>query len=115
MIKLTQRLFEVKESTRKKIENITAAYQRAVDEYEAEMIKFESSPYGETPIGPAQPPSYKLKEGDYDCTEVDMYLSPSEVVYVSQTLEKDTVIMVKIAKEIVVKETVEEVYALLNK
>jgi hypothetical protein len=114
MIKLTQRLFEIKESTRKKIENLTAAYQRAVDEYEAEMIKFESSPYGEAPIGPSQPPTYKLKEGDYDCTEVDMYLNPSEIVYVSQSLEKDTVIMTKISKEIVVKETVEEVYALLN-
>jgi uncharacterized protein YlzI (FlbEa/FlbD family) len=56
-----------------------------------------------------------MKEDDYKITEVPAYINPAEIVYVSESLEKDTVIMLKIAKEVVVKETVEEVYALINK
>jgi uncharacterized protein YlzI (FlbEa/FlbD family) len=115
MIKVTHRLFEITEATTKKINNLSAAYQKAVDEYEAEMIRYENNPYGEAPIGPSQPPTYKMKEDDYKITEVPAYINPAEIVYVSESLEKDTVIMLKIAKEIVVKETVEEVYALINK
>jgi hypothetical protein len=114
MVKLTNILFEISEETQNKIERIKALYEDALNNYDAEMIKFESNPYGEVPTPPREPKPIRLKDTDYKRTEVVLYIPKEEIVYVTQNLDGDTVIMTKLAKELVVKGTIEEVYATIN-
>ena len=113
MVKLTQVLFEIKEETQAKIERISNAYQQALSDYDLEMVKFESNPYGEAPEMPKQPKAIKLKDEDYIKTNVTLYMTKSEVAYITQSLEKDTVLVTKLGKELTILESPEEAFNLV--
>ena len=115
MIKLTQLLYEVKDEVTRKIENLSNVYQRAIDEYETAMVKFEANPYGEEPTSPLPPKPYKLKDEDFNITEAIMYINPSSIVYISKAITGETILNINQSKELTVKESVEEVYELMAK
>lgn len=114
MVKLTQVLFEIKDETQARIERISNAYQQALADYDNEMIKYETNPYGEAPEMPKQPKTIKLKDEDYIKTNVELYIKESEVAYITQSLEKDTILVTKTGKEITVIGTPEEISNLIK-
>lgn len=113
MIKLTQILFEVKKEVQDKVTRLTNAYQKAVDDYEAEMIKFSQNPYGDVPESPVEPKPISLVKEDYDEKEVVLYVRPEEIVYITQTSLGDTIIGLRDKDRITVLGTPEEIYKML--
>jgi hypothetical protein len=113
MIKLTQILFEVKKEVDEKIVRLSNAFQKALDEYEAAMMKFSQNPYGEAPISPIEPKPMTLKKEDYDEKRVVFYIDPKEISYITQTTLGDTIIGMKSGDRITVEGTPEDIFNLL--
>ncbi len=124
MIKLTQVLFQMSDATKGKIERMTEAYEAAMTKWESEMDVWEvevekaknmNLEIPEAPAQPKTPKPYEMKDTDYKKTEVPFYVCKTEIQYITQNVEMDTQLGIKGSlKEVCVKESPEEVYALLN-
>jgi hypothetical protein len=115
MIKLTQRIFELKKEVQEKINRVQSAYERALNEYEIELIKHQENTYGEAPIPPSEPKPIELKVEDYNEKQEPFYVRPEEIKYIGKTLAGDTVIAFKGSDErITVLGEPEEIATLLK-
>jgi uncharacterized protein YlzI (FlbEa/FlbD family) len=98
IIELTQKLYEVSERAEQKIKDMSEAYLESVDMAEISGMKVPT------------PPTYKMKEEDYNIVERPLFLNVEDIESISQTFEGDTILISCIAREYILKETPQEVY-----
>ena len=102
MIKLTKLTFEIKDETQQRLEDISAIYQE-----EAQRADNAGLP------PPALPKPVKLKNKDYNIEESVYYVRAKVIEEIWSDVENVTMISIA-GKEAYVKETVEEVYKLIQ-
>lgn len=92
MVKLTQRIFELKKEVQEKINRMQSLYEKALNEYELELIKYQENVYSDAPVPPVEPKPIELKIEDYNEKQEPLYVRPDEVKYLGKTLAGDTVL-----------------------
>jgi hypothetical protein len=104
MIKLTQVLFDIKDSARKKASDIEAIYEEACNE--AEVLGKSL---------PSPPPPYKFKDTDYDKKEFPLYLDEKIIIAISSNFDGDTQVTCNNLVAYLVKESPLKVFNLKSK
>ena len=104
MIKLTQILFDIKETTQTKIENMES------------FINEEFSKADNLGLPrPEIPTKYKLQEEDYESGGVPVYLDSNIIQSISQNILGDTLIETSTDRTYTVKESPRQVFNLIYK
>jgi uncharacterized protein YlzI (FlbEa/FlbD family) len=102
MIKLTKLTFEMKETTQQRLDDIAEAFQEAMDYADTAGLP-----------KPKQPKPVKMYNKDYNIDESPYYVLPNLIEEIWQDSEQTTILTIA-GRDATVKETVEEVYKLIQ-